>query len=99
MGEFQFAQFFDEDYDSKKVEMNKLYLAPELIEKNLYFGYGVELSDLFSLGIIFYELLFEKQLFNIASAKNRTTNRPIVIEAQQTQLVSNSCMDLLLRML
>lgn len=49
-------------------------MAPELIKKNIYYEERSDNCDLFSLGLLFYYILFRKNLFKGPEGMQKRVN-------------------------
>jgi serine/threonine protein kinase len=57
-------------------------LAPELVKGNEYFDELKSNADVFSLGVLFYELLFRKPFYDPKIITGRITNEEVDLEAK-----------------
>jgi serine/threonine protein kinase len=94
--DFGFARYFTKDSMIETVCGSPLYMAPEIMSKNCY----TIKSDLWSIGIIIYEMLYGKVPFkgsNIFKLMNTINNTQIYFD--KNYLISKSCKELLKRLL
>ena len=90
--DFGFARYFDNDILIQTICGSPLYMAPEIM-KNKKYDYK---SDLWSIGIIFYEMLIGKPPFqakNIYELIRKIENDRVIIPSKYN--LSISCQDLL----
>ncbi len=57
-------------------------MAPELVKGNEYFDELKSNADVFSLGVLFYELLFRKPFYDPKIITGRITNEEVDLEAK-----------------
>ena len=94
--DFGFARYFDSDILIQTICGSPMYMAPEIM-KNKKYDYK---SDLWSIGIIFYEMLIGKTPFqakNIYELIRKIENDKIKIPSKFN--LSQSCKDLLISLL
>lgn len=70
-----------------------------MIKGNVFYGEVSVLSDMFSLGLMFHEMLFKKELFTDKMMRLRIENETINFGSEKFQLIPAGCLNLLKRML
>tara|TARA_Y100000590_G_scaffold348188_1_gene399089 strand:- start:1953 stop:3278 length:1326 start_codon:yes stop_codon:yes gene_type:complete len=96
--DFGFARYIDNDCLIKTLCGSPMYMAPEILVKKAYNNK----SDLWSVGVIFYELLFSKTPFranNMLDLMNKVKRNEVIIPIEYNTILSNECKDLLFRLL
>lgn len=94
--DFGFAKQYD--INMKRVSTvcgSPLYMAPEIYQKTGY----TNSADVWSLGIILYEMIFGKHPFSSCNDINTLMELKIDYKNIKSELVSNDCIDLLKKML
>ena len=94
--DFGFARYFDNDMVIQTLCGSPLYMAPEIMNKNKY-DYK---SDLWSVGVIFYEMLFGKTPFvakNIFDLIKQINSSEVKIPKDIS--ITPECEDLLFKLL
>ncbi len=74
------------------------YLAPELIWGNEYQEEFKDYADVFSLGLLFYELLFRKPLYE-SQVSDRLINKEVDFNAKEFKVLSGKCVELFKQMI
>jgi serine/threonine-protein kinase ULK2 len=96
--DFGFARYIDNDSLIKTLCGSPMYMAPEILVKKAYNNK----SDLWSVGVIFYELLFATMPFratNMLDLMNKVKRNDVVIPKEYNTILSDECKDLLFRLL
>ena len=97
--DFGFARYIDNDSLIKTLCGSPMYMAPEILVKKAYNNK----SDLWSVGVILYELLFATIPFkatNMLDLMNKVKHNEVVIPKEYNNtILSSECKDLLFRLL
>lgn len=94
--DFGFARYFESDMLLQTICGSPLYMAPEILLKKKY----SIISDLWSVGIIMFEILFAKLPFdskNLVELIHKIKKKEVIIPKDPT--ISNHAEDLLLKLL
>lgn len=96
--DFGFARYFEDDCMLKTLCGSPLYMSPEILIKKSYNNK----SDLWSVGIIMYELLFAQVPFkasNMIDLMKKVKHKDVVIPEEYKDIISNEAQDLLFYLL
>lgn len=93
--DFNFAREMIETDLSQTVCGSPLYMAPEILEKRLY----TNKSDLWSVGIILYEMVYARNPFSDAQNIVDLMHKLKIRQIEYSAVVSSECNDLLEKLL